>query len=96
MKIKFLVILAFIPLCFYGQSVSPLNTNEYCPSTNVAFTFTAPGSYSSASVSVVFWGGSIISYSHSNASGVSVVTATIRFAEANTTQAIRFNYGSTD
>ena len=92
MKIKLFIILAFVPFCFYGQSISPSNLNEYCPLVNLSFTFTAPGLYDNAYVAAVGGNPAIVSYTHSTSSGVSVVTATIQFEDWNRTQIIRFNY----
>lgn len=92
MKAKLLVILALIPFVFYGQTVSPLNTDEYCPLTATNFTFTVAGIYDYASVSVVTGNPSISSQSFSYSSGNTLVSATIQFEDWNRTQTIRFSY----
>lgn len=92
MKKGYFLLWLLLPLSLLSQTVSPSNTAEYCPGVNLSFTFTAPASYATASISspdVV-----IVSQSHNNNSGVSVVTATISFADLNKTQKITFSYGS--
>jgi len=77
-----------LPISMSAQSVSPVETNEYCPSTSLSFTFTAPGSYPSATISSL---GNANVVSQSN-NGSGVISATIQFGDYNNTQPIRLNY----
>jgi FlaG/FlaF family flagellin (archaellin) len=92
MKKNHFVLWLFLPLSMLAQTISPSNTAEYCPGVNSSFTFTAPAAYSTASISSPDV--NIVSQSHNNSSGVSIVTATISFADLNKTQKITFSYGS--
>lgn len=82
------LLLLLLPIGIIAQSVSPAVTNEYCPSANLSFTFTAPGNYPSATIASV---GNATVVSQSN-NGSGVISATIQFGDYNNTQTIRLNY----
>lgn len=71
-----------------GQSITPLNTNEFCPNVVINFTITAPGTYDLVQLGA--WNGaSVGTRTIDTANGNTIATVDIQFVDQNQTQFVK-------